>query len=193
MWRDLAGVSLSLLISSLDAGPSSHQPSLTTHQKMSRRPLLSVSRSDDSRQHYKEAFSAFDWTNSGRISYGSLKVHWNITRPSFYHQFCFLLKAAMRRCGQNPTDIEVSDIINKIHDDSGSLDLEVTLEFLFFTLVNQMTNKWSGVNTCQDFYNIMENRSHDMDPETGYKVGLWTCCLNLKFLLHLLGMFPSFQ
>ena len=132
MWPDLAGVSLSLLISSLDAGPSSHQPSLTTHQKMSRRPLISVSRSDDSRRHYKEAFSAFDWTNSGRISYGSLKVHWNITRPSFYHQFCFLLKAAMRRCGQNPTDIEVSDIINKIHDDSGSLDLEVTLEFLFF-------------------------------------------------------------
>ena len=31
----------------------------------------------------------------------------------------------MRRCGHNPTDIEVSDIINKIHDDSGSLDLEV--------------------------------------------------------------------
>ena len=31
----------------------------------------------------------------------------------------------MRRCGHNPTDIEVSDIINKIHDDTGSLDLEV--------------------------------------------------------------------
>ena len=139
MWLDLAGVSLSLLISSLDAGPSSHQPSLETHQKMSRRPLISVSRSDDSRQHYKEAFSAFDWTNSGRISYGSLKVHWNITRPSFYHQFCFLLKAAMRRCGQNPTDIEVSDIINKIHDDSGSLDLEVTLEFFYFL---HLSIKW---------------------------------------------------
>ena len=36
-----------------------------------------------------------------------------------------LYQSAMRRCGHNPTDIEVSDIINKIHDDTGSLDLEV--------------------------------------------------------------------
>ena len=91
---------------------------------MSRKPLLSVSKSDDSRRHYKEAFSAFDWTNSGRISYGSLKVQWNIMHLSLFY---FSFKAAMRRCGQNPTDIEVSDIINKIHDDSGSLDLEVTI------------------------------------------------------------------
>ena len=35
----------------------------------------------------------------------------------------------MRRFCQNLTDIEVSDIINKIHDDSGSLELEVTLKF----------------------------------------------------------------
>ena len=34
----------------------------------------------------------------------------------------------MRRCGQNPTDIEVSDIINKIHNDSGSLDFEVWIK-----------------------------------------------------------------
>ena len=31
----------------------------------------------------------------------------------------------MRRCGHNPTDIEVADIINKVHDDSGSIDFEV--------------------------------------------------------------------
>ena len=37
----------------------------------------------------------------------------------------------MRRCGHNPTDIEVADIINKIHDDSGTLDLEVTPNFIF--------------------------------------------------------------
>ena len=119
------------LISSLDAGPSScHQLwSLKTHQKMSRKPLLSVSKSDDSRQQYKEAFSAYDWTNSGRISYSSLKVH--ATVQYFYcnsiwqYDISFSFQAAMRRCGQNPTDIEVSDIINKIHDDSGSLDLEV--------------------------------------------------------------------
>ena len=34
-------------------------------------------------------------------------------------------QVAMRRCGHNPTDVEVADIINKIHDDSGTLDLEV--------------------------------------------------------------------
>ena len=37
-----------------------------------------------------------------------------------------IMKGAMRRCGQNPTDVEVSDIINKIHDDTGSLDLDVS-------------------------------------------------------------------
>ena len=31
----------------------------------------------------------------------------------------------MRRCGHNPTDIEVADIINKVHDDTGSLGFEV--------------------------------------------------------------------
>ena len=30
----------------------------------------------------------------------------------------------MRRCGHNPTDIEVADIINKVHDETGSLAFE---------------------------------------------------------------------
>ena len=80
--EDVAGsvfcVSL-LFICSLDARPGCCHHlqllSVTTNQKMSRRPLLSVSKSDDTRCQYKEAFSAFDWTNSGRISYGSLKVY----------------------------------------------------------------------------------------------------------------------
>lgn len=41
---------------------------------MPRQPLLSVSKTDDNRKNFKEAFSAFDWTNSGRISYGNLQV-----------------------------------------------------------------------------------------------------------------------
>ena len=36
------------------------------------------------------------------------------------------LQAAMRRAGHNPTDIEVLDIINKIDNDSGGLDFQVT-------------------------------------------------------------------
>lgn len=176
MWQDLVGVSLLLI--SLDDWPGSchHiQLSLKTHQKMSRKPLLSVSKSDDSRRHYKEAFSAFDWTNSGRISYGSLKVQWNIMRLS---SLSYLFsKAAMRRCGQNPTDIEVSDLINKIHDDSGSLDLEVTILNLhrhsFLSSFPFLALNLLPLLICmfQDFYCIMENRSHDTDPETGYKVG----------------------
>ena len=39
----------------------------------------------------------------------------------------------MRRCGHNPTDIEVSDIINKIHDESGSLDFEVNKIIILIT------------------------------------------------------------
>ena len=42
-----------------------------------------------------------------------------------------ICQAAMRRCGHNPTDIEVSDIINKIHDDTGSLTFDVTLGLFF--------------------------------------------------------------
>ena len=86
-------------------------------------------------------------------------------------------KAAMRRCGQNPTDIEVSDLINKIHDDSGSLDLEVTILNLhrhsFLSSFPFLALNFLPLLICmfQDFYCIMENRSHDTDPETGYKVG----------------------
>ena len=48
-----------------------------------------------------------------------------------YSLTIILLQDAMRRCGHNPTDIEVSDIINKIHDDSGSLNFEVRLGVFF--------------------------------------------------------------
>ena len=44
----------------------------------------------------------------------------------------------MRRCGHNPTDVEVSDIINKIHDDTGSLDLEVLNTFLLSSILSSL-------------------------------------------------------
>ena len=34
------------------------------------------------------------------------------------------LQYAMRRAGQNPTDIEVQDMLNKIDDGSGLMDFE---------------------------------------------------------------------
>ena len=52
------------------------------------------------------------------------------------------MQGAMRRCGHNPTDIEVSDIINKIHNDTGSLDFEVGTETskqgCLFTVLHQV-------------------------------------------------------
>ncbi len=36
------------------------------------------------------------------------------------------LQYAMRRAGQNPTDIEVQDLINKIDNGSGTMDFEVS-------------------------------------------------------------------
>ena len=38
----------------------------------------------------------------------------------------------MRRAGQNPTDVEVQDMINQIDDGSGTLDFQVTLNYLVF-------------------------------------------------------------
>ncbi|XP_023345972.1 neo-calmodulin [Eurytemora carolleeae] len=74
---------------------------------------------------YKGAFDAFDWNHSGKISYSSLQ-------------------SAMRRAGQNPTDIEVSDLINNIHDGSGYLEFQI-------------------------FCKILTDRARDMDLEVGYK------------------------
>ena len=73
----------------------------------------------------------------------------------------------MRRCGHNPTDIEVADIINKVHDETGSLGFEVPQEFKF--------GFWYGFwpnFVFKDFYTIMEERSKEMDPEMGYKVSV---------------------
>ena len=43
----------------------------------------------------------------------------------------------MRRAGQNPTDVEVLDIINKIDDDSGCLDFQVRVIIVIFKFLNQ--------------------------------------------------------
>ena len=48
----------------------------------------------------------------------------------------------MRRAGQNPTDIEVLDIINKIDDESGCLDFQVSQ---IVTCIYRVSNKeWKG-------------------------------------------------
>ena len=75
----------------------------------------------------------------------------------------------MRRCGHNPTDIEVSDIINKIHNDTGSLDLQVcTEEYIMLIKDNTLAKcslKWSWVrtflfdNVTIIFFNVWKKQS----------------------------------
>merc|ERR1719370_270022 len=83
----------------------------------------------DEEESYKAAFAAFDWNHNGRISLGSLQ-------------------AAMRRAGNNPTDVEVSDIVNRV-----AAELENT----------------SGYITFQEFCFIMKDKDCGRDTETGYK------------------------
>ena len=50
----------------------------------------------------------------------------------------------MRRAGQNPTDIEVQDLINKIDDGSGTLDFN-------------------------DFCVVIKEKTKELDTETHFK------------------------
>ena len=54
------------------------------------------------------------------------------------------LQYAMRRAGQNPTDIEVQDMLNKIEDGSGVMDFE-------------------------DFLLVMREKSKEVDMEIHFK------------------------
>ena len=38
------------------------------------------------------------------------------------------VQGAMRRAGQNPTDVEVLDILNRIDDNTGYLDFKVNIQ-----------------------------------------------------------------
>ena len=74
---------------------------------------------------YKEAFDCFDWNHSGRISTSDLQ-------------------SALRRAGQNPTESEVQDMINKIDDGTASLDFV-------------------------DFCLLIGEKTKEVDPETHFK------------------------
>merc|ERR1711953_748073 len=57
----------------------------------------------EDKRTYKEAFDDFDWNKNGTIPTKDLQY-------------------ALRRAGQNPTDVEVQDLINEIDDGTGTLD-----------------------------------------------------------------------
>ena len=76
---------------------------------------------DDLKSFYKEAFDDFDWNKNGRIT---CRVLISAQNAIFYFSIQEL-QSAMRRAGQNPTESEVQDMINKIDDGTSSLNFEV--------------------------------------------------------------------
>ena len=89
------------------------------------RESLKEAKEEEDKQLYKGAFDDFDWNKNGTIP----------TRD---------LQYAMRRAGQNPTDIEVQDLINKIDDGSGTLDFN-------------------------DFCVVIKEKNKELDSETHFK------------------------
>ena len=66
----------------------------------------------------------------------------------------------MRRAGQNPTDIEVHDIINKIDNDNDNIE------------VHDMINKidtGAGVFDFEDFLLVMREKNKETDMEIHFK------------------------
>ena len=79
-------------------------------------------------QSYREAFDHYDWNKNGKIPVKVIEKH-NLSNLYILLIFLKDLQYAMRRVGQNPTDIEVHDMINKIENGSGVVDFE---DFLLF-------------------------------------------------------------
>ena len=71
----------------------------------------------------REAFEYYDWNKSGTIPF-SVQIIVKIQTKMFTIFHVKALQCAMRRAGQNPTDVEVQDIMNKIDDGSGTLNVE---------------------------------------------------------------------
>ena len=71
----------------------------------------------------REAFEYYDWNKSGTIPF-SVQFIVKIQTKMFTIFHVKALQCAMRRAGQNPTDVEVQDIMNKIDDGSGTLNVE---------------------------------------------------------------------
>ena len=72
---------------------------------------------------YKGAFDDFDWNKNGRIACGVIIS--TLDNDSILECFSKDLQYAMRRAGQNPTESETQDIINKNDDGTSNLIFEV--------------------------------------------------------------------
>ena len=66
----------------------------------------------------------------------------------------------MRRAGQNPTDIEVHDMINKIDDNDNNIEVH--------DMINKIDNG-SGVLDFEDFLLVMGEKNKEVDIEIHFK------------------------
>ena len=82
-----------------------------------------ISADEELKLFFKGAFDDFDWNKNGRIACRVIIS----TRYEDNCLECFSqdLQYAMRRAGQNPTESETQDMVNKIDDGSSSLNFEV--------------------------------------------------------------------
>ena len=60
----------------------------------------------------------------------------------------------MRRAGHNPTDVEVTDIINKIDSDTGNIDFQVILEFVLYNKTGFSMNLTFTTQNNEKFTNF---------------------------------------
>ena len=110
-------------------------------------------------QFYREAFDHYDWNKNGKIPVKVRRKAQSFQCIIFLMIFLKDLQYAMRRAGQNPTDIEVHDMVNKIENGSGVVDFE---DFLLF-----MREKNKETDMEIHFKDTFRAFSKDDDGEKG--------------------------
>ena len=107
-----------------------------------KRDSLKDIKDEEDKLLYKGAFDDFDWNKNGTIPTRVRRIKKIVLFISF--AISQDLQFAMRRAGQNPTDVEVQDLINKIDNGTGTLDFN-------------------------DFCIVIKEKNKELDSETHFK------------------------
>ena len=70
----------------------------------------------------------------------------------------------MRRAGANPTDVEVTDIINKVDNETCTVLYCTVLH----CIINKVDNETGALDFAQ-FCSVMQDRNKNVDLESSYK------------------------
>ena len=94
----------------------------------------------------------------------------------------------MRRAGQNPTDVEVQDLINKIDDGSGTLDFSD-----FCLVIKEKTKELDSETHFKDTFRVFskDEEGEQISEDEGKEEDVCAGCIpadEMKFvLMHLPG------